>query len=146
MRACLVAVLETTFVFPKQQNVFGHYCREFGKVFWNTKRLKTKTAKTQKMKTTPTCFQKQVLWKQAETIKGAFWYKCTVTQHCMRSPVRFSRRGWGWFSYLLLLHLLKFFSEVLISKRRRRRPKEMEEQIEMGFFSVIKLRKSSKLS
>jgi hypothetical protein len=68
--ARLVAVLETCFLFPKQQNVFGHYCRAFGKVFCNTK-----PAETQKMKTISSCFQKQVsvtLRKQAETIKGAF--------------------------------------------------------------------------
>jgi hypothetical protein len=59
----------------------------------------------------------------------------------MRSPVRFSGTEDEvsfHFSYLLLLHRLKFFSEVLLSKGRRRRPKKMEEQIQRGVFSVIK--------
>jgi hypothetical protein len=45
------------------------------KCFETQKQLKTKIVETRKVKTTPTCFQ-----RQSETTKGTFQYKCIVTK------------------------------------------------------------------
>jgi hypothetical protein len=84
------------------------------------KRLKTKTVEIWKMKTTSTCFRKQVwvtLTKTSGNNKDAFQYKCTVTKQCMRSLVRFleTKDEVSFISYslLVLLHRLKLFSNII---------------------------------